>query len=76
MSQFTIASENLNKFVSTFDETVNKVQGTPYLDQLFKNLKNAKISNLDEAEVEAEAVAKETKEAKADHNIEEEEKKT
>ena len=64
---FKITTENLNKFVSTFDENVNKIQGTPYLDELFKNLQNAKMHNLDEAE----AVAKESKEAKADEKTQE-----
>ena len=67
MSRQKITIININKFVSTFDETSNKIEGTPFLDDLFKDLKNAN---------DAEAVAKETKEAKADHNIEEEEKKT
>ena len=43
MSLFKITTANLNKFVSTFDETCNKVQGDPYLDKLFKNLKNTKM---------------------------------
>ena len=66
---FKITTENINKFVPTFEENVNKIQDTPYLDELFKNLQNAKMHNLDEAE--AVAVAKESKEAKADEKTQE-----
>ena len=82
MSKFeNFSKEKLNKFVQTFDSTVNKVQGNPYLDELFKNLKNVKESNVSEAvvqeEEEVEALAKKLEEASAIEKIKEaEEEKT
>ena len=48
MSSFKITDEQVAKLVSSIDDTVNKIQGNPYLDELFKNLIPVKMAKSDE----------------------------
>ena len=66
MSSFKVTDQNLAKFVSTFDEKWNKIQGTPYLDELFKQLKSTRMPTSDEAAKEAEEAKTSDEEAKND----------
>ena len=62
MSSFQITDEKLAKFMSTFDETVNKIQGSPYLDELFKNLNPVSNKTIVKEEVGYEEPEPEPKE--------------